>query len=429
MNQFKKSIKKIMKKPLNLKKILELNGCKQIEIINEDDDEGIINEYDEKLFSFEGDNTYARYQTTENIDFLLAYILPDFSKNEIKQLISMFEFSNNLFCEKIKKNQIVNIFIENEYIEFSSDLICIEINLDIYRNHPPIEINQFNNFFGGSFSLDEITIETIHNCIIIKLKESVSKYFDKKIESIDNNLINKIINESFDEFNYRINSKGLYKTNYQDLFYKNFEDFKIKYKIAIKEDNQEIYPDIKKDFFVSNDILIIENKINENKNELKELSSYFNILSSIDKPNSLKKILENIFVKDDISYILSIISVCDFINKIENPYSKDFLITVWLDVEPHISKESIFESRYFLRININKFRLSIGRNIDLYYENEIDYNNENDDQFYYMFSSSNLKKSYKHLVQSVSKKITESIQIDRKNLTWRHIILEQMKNS
>jgi hypothetical protein len=361
----------------------------------------------------------------------MSYILPYFSKNEINQLVSMFQFHNNIFSTYLGNNLETYLTISNDNISLNTDLFCFEFSTDM-DDDILINIGHYTEFFETCWYPEIITIHDIQCMIANQLKTSASRYFNKEIKVINNEIMNKIINETFADCQYRLNNKGLYiKSHYQEIC-KNIYDSKLDYKLLLNVDYNKIINVENK--LKNHDIIIIKDNSDLGKETIDQL--YFGFVSSIfiDKPNIIRKVLKNIFNDDDISFILSIISLFDFIEKIKKPSSKECLVTLWTNSDYYQSKDEIIHTPSALGFIVNDFRLNIGRSIEVNHktlENTgIDYNGEPTyaEKTNYKYIADNFENIYINLVNLLEKKLIKSLDVSKENLTWDHIKLQQMKN-
>ena len=137
-----KDIKKIMRNPLLIKKLFLANGYLEV---NELDDTGDNNFVVDTGYSLSA----VKYNTNIDIFVILSILFPKFSNSEAKSLKSMLKFHNDLFCEKNEKHGVNSLYVSMECIEFTSDLVTIEIN-ESFMNGAKFsyEIIQYNDFFN-----------------------------------------------------------------------------------------------------------------------------------------------------------------------------------------------------------------------------------------------------------------------------------------
>lgn len=421
-----KDIKKIMRNPLLVKKLFLANGYLEV---NELDDTGDNN------FVVETDDSHSEVKYNTNIDILviLSILFPKFSNSEVKALKSMLKFHNDLFCEKNEKNGVNSLYVSMECIEFTSDLVTIEINESFMNGYKTsYEIIQYNDFFNTQSYSGVPKFKDIQQEMIKQYKKSISVYCNKDIKIINSRLINKIVNETFDSCNYRINSKGLYNINYFKKIFENISEKNIKYKFLEDDGSYSGNKSIDKESFLDNDIFMVKKQDKDNPvnvdTPLNSLNNGVAIILQITNLNVLSKILENIFVEKDISYILSIISLLHFINKINDYGSDNFIVNIWIDSTIHKTKESVFESEHMAQITIDNFRFDIGRNIDIYYSNLDDYSEDVSSiiEIDEHMKQENLAIAYDNLLENLKKNILNSLEINELDLGWQHIMLLQM---
>lgn len=369
-----------------------------------------------KLNTFSVSETNLNFQLTEyyaavDIRIVLSFFMPHFTKNEINQVISMFEFHHNLFCAPLTENEVFNFVVTNNHVTFSSKLVEFQVTKQSF------EIYQECSFFESAYSIKKINIESFQTVIIKQLKKSLSLYFQSNVKQVNNELINNILNESFKQYNNRINNKNFFKKWTDHIFSKNIDD-NLTYvlKSYLYQDEEEVEPI---DRLENKNIAIIKQDIEHSVMELNKLQERISILVDVSKTQIIRKLLQPVFIESELDYLISIISLMDFMEQIDNPYASKNVL--FIDKEPTElkSKDDVFCANYIFNLSLGDFGLNIGR------ETEI----RSYSLYEYDYKSDKFKAIYKSLVNLFKKELSKSLDIAASEITNQHIKLQQMKNS
>jgi hypothetical protein len=109
----------------------------------------------------------------------------------------------------------------------------------------------------------------------------------------------------------------------------------------------------------------------------------------------------------------------NFIEKIENPYSENALVSIEKEPTMYDSKEAVFCANYIFNISVGDFGVSIGRETEIRSYSLYDYN----------YASDKFQLIYNNLLNLLRKKLSKSLDVAPKELTFEHVKLQQMKNS
>lgn len=370
-----------------------------------------------KINTFSVSENNLNFQLTEyyaavDIKIILSFFLPHFTKNEIKQVISMFEFHHNLFCAPLGENEVFHFVVTNNHVTFSSKLVEFQVTKHSF------EIYQECSFFESAYSLKKLNVVDFQKAIIEQLKKSLSLYFNKDIKKVNNTIIANVVNESIQAYDARINHKAFFKQWTDHDFCKNINNSKLSYvlKNYIYEDEES---DASLSFLENKDIAIIKQDTETNIIELDNLKDRISLFVDVNNINVMRTILKPVFHEKELSYLLSIISLMSFIEKIENPYSRQKLISIEKEPTLFDSKEYVFCTNYIFNISLGDFSLNIGRETEIRSYSLHDYN----------YSSDKFSLIYKNLVNLLKKWLTKSLDVESKELTFEHVRLQQMKNS
>lgn len=351
------------------------------------------------------------YYTTVNLSLCLSYLLPSLSIKEIEQIVSMFKFHHDLFCKPIKPVQIHHIIITEKHITFSTDVLYLQIH------GSTVEIAQNCSFFEDQYTLKKITVDEFQKIIAKQMKKSLTLYFNKKVKKIDSFIINKVCEETLEQYDERINHKPFLKKWTDNEFYKNLKQSNINYKLVNRDDHPNIYS--KNEDFKNNELILLKHDEDENIIDLEKISSRITMFISINNTKAIRKILTPIFKDTDLSYLLSILSTIDFIDKLNNPYSNEIILTIEKEPKKQFDKADAFDAGYAINISFNEFHFDIGRETELTSYNLYAFSCKDDD----------FKIIYINLVDFVKKLLVESLDIYDNDIKNQHIILHQMKKS
>lgn len=354
----------------------------------------------------------TEYYATVDIRIILSFFMPQFTKSEINQVISMFEFHHNLFCAPLTENEVFHFVVTNNHVTFSSKLVEFQVTKHSF------EIYQECSFFESAYSLKKLTVADFQRVIIEQLKKSLSLYFNEDIKKVSNTTIVNVMNESIEAYDARINHKAFFKKWTDHDFCKNINDSKLSYilKNYIYEDEES---DASLSFLENKNIAIIKQESETHIVELANLKDRISLFVDVNKIDVIRTILKPIFHEKELSYLLSIISLMNFIEQIENPYSIQKLISIEKEPTLFDSKEYVFCTNYIFNISVGDFSLNIGRESEIRSYSLHDYN----------YSSDKFNLIYKSLVNLLKKWLTKSLDVESKELTFEHVKLQQMKNS
>lgn len=400
------NIQSFMKDHRVFQEYLQKNG---VVLSNEHDLNGKANSFsiNETQLNF----AISEYNTTATLELCLSFFLPNFTFSEIRQVISMFEFHYHLFCLKPDENEVFNVIVTNNHITFNSKIIGLQMTQNDF------ELYQDFSFFESAYTIKKISIESFQKVITKQLKKSLSLYFKSNIKQINNELINNILNESIEKYDNRINNKHFFKKWSDHIFFKNIDD-NLTYvlKSYLYQDEEEVEPI---DRLENKNIAIIKQDIEHSVIELNKLQERINILVDANKTQIIRKLFQPVFIESELDYLISIISLMDFMEKIDNPYASKNVL--FIDKEPTQlkSKDDVFCANYIFNISVGDFSLNIGR------ETEI----RSYSLYEYTYKSDKFKSIYNSLVNLFKKEISKSLDITINEITNQHIKLQQMKNS
>lgn len=261
----------------------------------------------------------ADYYVKADLDYCLSFILQHFTDVEIKQTISMFKFHNDLFYEKAIQKNFYQIIVSPTIISLRSDVI----NIDIERNK--YIIFKRSSFFNKIYELDTVYFDDLYTIITDQLKSSISLYAEDDVKLIDNKIIKKILNESVDEFYKRINNRTFFNLVSDNEFYKNIINSNLSYELQ----NMMNFDDNNFNYFINKkDLLFLQQPNEDPAVELQNIKNDVSIYSHINKVNVINKLLKPLFNSSNLSYVLSIISVLNLFEKMNNPYSNNYTLRI-----------------------------------------------------------------------------------------------------
>lgn len=378
--------------------------------------------YDTKnSFSIEDNDPQIKlveYQTTASLELCLSFFFQKLSKSEIKQMISMFRFHYQLFNDIIE-DEPISIMCTDTTIIFSSKII----DLMITQEH--CNIQQESAFFKRNDSIsmlnfNKFTIEKCHKMMLSHLKMSLSQYCKKSINNIDVELINKVVTESIDDYNKRINNQPFFK-DYDDYdFFINIKNKNILYKTVELKDykgKKEIDPlsDLNENFEL---VIFKFNPEKDKETVIDRITIHDQVALYIHAKNikTIRKLLTPVFHEKELGYLLSIISLFYFNNQIKYPYDNKIPLIISKDPKKMFSKEDAYANFSTFTLRCMDFNMSIGKvtkieNIDFTYKNN------------------DFEKIYKKLCEYTCETLAESLEVDVSELTYQHVKLEQMKNA
>lgn len=354
----------------------------------------------------------TEYYAAVDLNILLSFFMPHFTQSEIKQVISMFEFHHNLFCAPLVENEAFQLIVTNNHVTFSSKTVEFQMTKHNF------EIYQECSFFESAYSLKKVTIENIQKVLSEQLKKSLSLYFNEDIKMVTNETIKKVLNESIGHYDLRINHKAFFKKWTDADFIQNIHDSKLTYllKEYVYEDEES---DNSLNFLKNHDIIVVKQELESHVVQLENLKDRIKVLVNVHNSKVIRTLLKPVFNEKELQYLLSIISLMNFIEQIENPYSEQALISI--EKEPILfdSKESVFCANYIFNISVGDFSLNIGRETEIRSYSLYNYN----------YASDKFQFIYKNLLNFLKKMLSKSLDINPKELTFEHVKLQQMKNS
>lgn len=354
----------------------------------------------------------TEYYTTANIELCLAFMLPNFTKSEIKQVITMFEFHHNLFGTPLLKDEVYQIMVTDTHMSFTSKLIEFQIT------KKSMEVYQECSFFETAQVIKPVNIKSFHKTIIKQLPKSLSIYFNRPIKNITNKTIQTLLNEPILAYNERINSKPFFKPCSDFDFYKNITNHQLSYLIKEYSYNSPI----SNEQLIKKYDLVILRQVSEPAVEVpEELKQPVEILIDVKQMHLIRKVLTPVFKEHDLSYLLSIISLMHFIENIKNPHSNDCFVNIEKEPTLNDSKEYVLDNHYIFNISFADFSMNIGRETELISFGLYDYD-------YKTCKSDNFKTIYNSLVKLAKKIITKSLDIKSTEVKCDHIKLIQMQN-
>jgi hypothetical protein len=406
---------KLMSNPLCLRDYFLSNGIVEVDNDNIDDSINSFIMKDHQL-SF----NIMEYYTTSSIETCLSFFLPQLSKNELKQIVSMFNFHYQLFNDALPDHDLIYIMSTDTTITFSSKIIDIMITKSHYN------IQQESAFFKKNHSLkvsmaEKMNVTDFQKIIIKQLKMSLSNYFKKTIKDVNVELINKVLTESVDDYNKRINQTAFFK-DYTDYdFFINIKNTHIRYKTIMIKDYVHCNMEPESELSNGHEVVILKHNPERNKSVAKiidRISTDDQVTLYLYTKNikTLRKLLTPVFQDKNLSYLLSIIALFDFHHQLKNPYVNEILLTIYKDPKRMISKESAYTSNFIFNFACKDFNISIGRDTELH---TYDFSYKHDD----------FAAIYKKLCEHICNTLAKSSDIEPYELTYQHVKLEQMKNS
>lgn len=349
----------------------------------------------------------ADYYVKADLDYCLSFILQHFTDVEIKQTISMFKFHNDLFYEKAIQKNFYQIIVSPTIISLRSDVI----NIDIERNK--YIIFKRSSFFNKIYELDTVYFDDLYTIITDQLKSSISLYAEDDVKLIDNKIIKKILNESVDEFYKRINNRTFFNLVSDNEFYKNIINSNLSYELQ----NMMNFDDNNFNYFINKkDLLFLQQPNEDPAVELQNIKNDVSIYSHINKVNVINKLLKPLFNSSNLSYVLSIISVLNLFEKMNNPYSNNYTLRIHKYSTTNNSKADVMQYSYITVISFGSFDIMIGRITSVIYMKK-------------NYLVKDLKEVYKKVIDLTIENLSSTLNIDPEKLTFKHIKLQQMVNS
>lgn len=400
------NIKKLMNHPRCFQEYLQNNG---VALSNEYYLNGKVNSFsvNDNQLKFK----ISEYYTTASLKMCLLFILPDFTPSEINQVISMFEFHHRLFCVPPDENEVLHMVITDNHITFSSKIIELQVTKNSF------EIYQECSFFESAYNIKKVNVESFQKVITKQLKKSLALYFKSDIKKVTNQVIKNVLDESLEQYNNRINQKDFFKKWTDHDFYTNIHE-KLSYvmKSYLYEDEEDLAPLHRLE---NKNIAVIKNDIEHSVMELFKLQETTIIFADVKRVNIIRTLFKPIFIEKELDYLISIISLMNFIEEINNPYESQPLL--FIEKEPTLfnSKEYVFCTNYIFNISVGDFSLNIGRETEISSYSLYEYN----------YKSDKLKSIYNSLVNLLKKELSKSLNIPASEMTNNHIKLQQMKNS
>lgn len=354
----------------------------------------------------------TEYYAAVDLQTILAFFMPHFTQSEIKQVISMFEFHHNLFCAPLVENEAFQLIVTNNHVTFSSKTVEFQMTKHNF------EIYQECSFFESAYSLKKVTIENIQKVLTKQLKKSLSLYFNEDIKMVTNETIKKVLNESIDHYDLRINHKAFFKQWNDADFIQNIQNSELNYMLKnyTYEDEES---DTSLRFLEGHDIIVVKQDLESHVVQLEKLKDRIQILSDVNNVKNLRTLFKPVVKEKELDYLMSIISLMNFIEQIENPYSENALVSIEKEPTMYDSKEAVFCANYIFNISVGDFGVSIGRETEIRSYSLYDYN----------YASDKFQLIYNNLLNLLRKTLSKSLDVDSKDLTFEHVKLQQMKNS
>jgi hypothetical protein len=415
MKKINSNTDELMSNPLIMRDYFISNGIVEVDNRDIDDTTNCFAMKDNQL-SF----NIMEYYTTASLDLCLAFFLPSLTASEIKQIVSMFTFHYNLFSDHITENNVIYIMSTDTNITFSSKIIDLLITKSYYNIQQESAFFKRNHAFHISV-VNKIKIKEFHKIIIKQLKISLSNYFKKSIKNINVELINKVISESVDDYNKRINDTAFFK-DYTDYdFFINIKNANIPYKTVMIKDYVKCNMEPESELTNGVDLVLLKHNPEKNKGVEKiidriSMNDQVTLYLHTKSIKTLRLLLTPVFKDNDLSYLLSIIALFDFHHQLKNPYVNEILLTIYKDPKRMFSKESAYTSNFIFNFSCKDFNISIGRETELH---TYDFSYKND----------SFTAIYKKLCEHICHTLSKSSDIDPADLTYQHVKLEQMKNS
>jgi hypothetical protein len=360
------------------------------------------------------------YYTTASLDICLAFFFPKFTHSEIKQIVSMFTFHHKLFSDTIPENDVIYIMSTDTNITFASKIIDLLITKENYM------IQQESTFFKRNHSLkkstiDKMKVQDFQKIISKQLKISLSSYFKKHIKDVNVELINKVLEESVDDYNKRINNKPFFK-DYNDYdFFVNIKNTKIHYKTIMIKDYVQCNMEPESELTNGIDLVLLKHNPEKNKSVEKiidriSMNDQVTLYLHTKNIKTLRKLLNPVFQKQDLSYLLSIIALFDFHYQLKHPYANEILLTIYKDPKKMFSKECAYTSNFIFNFACKDFNISIGRETELH-------------TYEFSYKHDSFAAIYKKLCEHICHTLAKSSDIEPEQLSYQHVKLEQMKNA
>lgn len=415
MKRINSNTDELMSNPLFMRDYFISNGIVEVDNRDIDDTTNCFAMKDHQI-SF----NIMEYYTTASLDVCLAFFFPTLTLSEIKQVVSMFRFHHKLFSDHLPDNEVIYIMSTDTNITFSSKIIDLLVTKSYYNIQQESAFFRKNHAFHVSV-INKMKIKHFHKIIIKQLKISLSNYFKKHIKDINVELINKVLNESVEEYNNRINNNIFFK-NYNDYdFFINIKNTHIIYKTVMIKDYVKC--NMEPEYELKNGYELVLLKHNPEKN--KGIEKIIDRISMNDQVTlylytknikTLRKLLTPVFKDQDLSYLLSIIALFDFHQQLKNPYANEILLTIYKDAKMMISKEHAYTSDFIFNFACKDFNISIGRDTELH-------------TYEFSYKHDSFATIYKKLCEHICHTLAKSSDIEPAELTYQHVKLEQMKNS
>jgi hypothetical protein len=405
----------LMSNPLFMRDYFISNGIVEVDNRDIDDTSNCFTMKDNQL-SF----NIMEYYTTASLDLCLAFFLPSLTASEIKQIVSMFTFHYNLFSDNLTENNVIYIMSTDTNITFSSKIIDLLITKSYYNIQQESAFFKRNHAFHVSV-FNKMKIKEFHKIIIKQLKISLSNYFKKKIKDVNVELINKVLTESVDDYNKRINHTAFFK-DYTDYdFFINIKNTNIRYKTIMIKDYVQCNMDPESELITGVDLVLLKHNPERNKGVEKiidriSMNDQVTLYLYTKNIKTLRKLLTPVFKDQDLSYLLSIIALFDFHQQLKNPYANEILLTIYKDAKMMISKEHAYTSDFIFNFACKDFNISIGRETELH-------------TYDFSYKHDSFAAIYKKLCDHIGNFLAKSSGIEPDELTYQHVKLEQMKNS
>lgn len=416
--KYKSIVHEILDNGLRLKDFFIDNGITEVELSDLNTTQNAFN-----VKSVDHDNG-LEYKTTVSDTFILSCIFQSYSKNQINELVSFLNFYEQLFFVNERSPNTKIDTYKNSLI-FDNGWLLIYVSKKDNGKKISIDFNKYSSFFQN-INLPYNNFDNLMNSLKNILKKAINTYYQKNNVEVTNESIQWIINESLQDYDYRINSRGLYDIKYFNLIKDNVKKSLSSYKILNQHDVANYSKLLKESKILiirSQNEDFIDNEIDSTKFGLKFLFTNGNY-------NEAKVSLNNVFSKENVSYFVSIISLLSFINKINNDFLNDNLIDMFVDKFTYDSKNTVVSHNTILFTQVGNFRFNIGRSIEIYYFNEANYSRQHNGSITIeaIRGQSSFKVVYEKLLKDFIKKLADSQELKPKNLKIDNILLEYIQN-
>jgi hypothetical protein len=281
-----------------------------------------------------------------NDDLFYSIIMPNYTKSEIKQLITLLSFIDTLFDGEIRKSYndscsftiLPNhVYAENSY--FQIDCFGLE-NFSLSTLHSVIK-------------LDNLSFNCVYFSLLNNLKNKIDGYFNQPNMIIDNTVFKNMLNETHEEYINRtyINSLVHPISNNELTEIINQSDVK---SVVMKS--------VEKKMLWDNTISIIDNRL-----IIDDSQPFIRMNICLDDLSILKKIFKNSMNERDVGLLINTLSMMFFYYKMTKRNQKIKDLSLTFSNNSFSSKTDIdaMDTLFFIEIgsDIFTFGHSIGINI------------------------------------------------------------------